>query len=129
MRLVNHGGKCCGIKHIHGIPWNPTVKVTALLKRACYQGAVGEMSNPAKDFFPGPAPAETGEERLNRLLEYLDSKKKSHLVEITFNNMYRGWNKILKAKGFRIVSKFTNGNTGNSIEVYHRITKEGKVEK
>jgi len=129
MRVHNHGGECCGIKHIFGFPYFPKDKVAALPMRKVHQGAGGEMRNPGKDFYPGPRPVEPAQTRLKALIDYILSDKTGHLVEIV---LYKGtaanWHEVLTKKGFRKVSVFHNSNTsGTELHVYHLIIKGGKV--
>lgn len=130
MRVNNHGGACCGIKTIFGFPYTPSTPCAAMPKRVVFQGAGNEQLHPGKDFYPGPAPMETGLKRLTRLLDYIDLGKESHLIEVTLTGYYASnWEEVLKSKGFYKKSEFENSNTDTVIVVYHRITHNRKVVK
>lgn len=130
MQVLNHGGHCCGVKHIIGFPARPDYQCWALTERTVYQGAGREMDNPAKDFYPGPAPAEPGTIRLDRLLEYIDKKKTGHLVEVILSSYVSShWKTTLEERGFVLVTKFKNSNTDMDLHVYHRVIPVKKLTK
>lgn len=123
MTIKNHGGKCCGVKHIHGFSYSPNVLVAALPACEVYHGAAGEMNNPGKAFHPSGLPTQKGHERLDALLKYLDEKKPSHLVEIILPVSWSThWKKTLEDRGFKLVTSFVNCNTIANLDVYHRVT-------
>ena len=129
MRVNTHGGMCCGVKHIFSFPGNPDWQCSALEGRIVYQGAGPEMDNPGENFYPGPRDKESGSERLKALLEYVDEKKTSHLLEVILHKYTAtNWDALLKKHGFRLVTVFHNSNTHNTeLHVYHRVTYNGKV--
>lgn len=124
MRVSNHGGRCCGIKHIHGLPYKSTDMTYETNQKPVFHGPTVEQNNPGKLFSPGPYPDETGEARLVRLLAYVDRLRPQHLVEIVLSPYQYGhdWPAVLGKHGFRFVSEFTNSNTGCKLKVYHRTT-------
>lgn len=121
MRLILHGGKCCGFKHIYDLGMYPSEdaprkRKTKKLKNEgdCY------MSSP-KSFFWEAAPAETKGQRLDRLLEFLDEYRPNGICEIILSAYQLvGWRDFIKARGFVEVNKCKNSNSGNMIYVYHR---------
>lgn len=147
MRIVNHGGRCCGIKHIINFPMYPNAEAApdsgyyaycicqAEPKHVVFHGASGEMKNPAENFWPGEAPQEDGEVRLKKLLRYVDSKKKEgHLIEVVLKHVvYLNWKEVLEKNHFVVVTEFNNCNTfGTKLVVLHRvlpIQKKTKKEK
>lgn len=128
MRILNHGGRCCGIKHIIDFPYFPTDTVSALPARTVYHGPSVEMKNPSKDFHPGGLLSDKAEERLRKLLEYLDHQKDAHLAEIVLPRYTSDhWTAVLLKFGFKKVIEFENSNTDTVLHVWHRVTYYGKI--
>lgn len=114
MRVHNHGGRCCGIKHILNFSYSPNDMVSALptRKKVYNQGAASEMTA-GKDFYKGPEPMEPGIVRLDKLLKDIDARKSGHLVEVTLNKYQNTvWQEPLEKRGFKQVTRFYNSNTG-----------------
>lgn len=134
LQIVNHGGHCCGVKHIFGFPYNPTYNTPALTQCPVSHGASAEM-DPGARFVPGPYPMEPGGVRLDKLLAYIDKLKPKHLVEVVLGgSLNTNWREFLEERGFKLVTPdgFINSNTSATLFVYHRITplpvkKEEKV--
>jgi hypothetical protein len=124
LQMVNHGGHCCGVKHIFGLPSSPTGITPALTKVIVSHGASAEMS-PGKRFYPGPDPQEPGGVRFDKLLVYLDKCKPQHLVEVVLTSSQKiTWEDFLRERGFTLVTPdgFKNCNTSATLYVFHRTT-------
>lgn len=121
MRLILHGGSCCGMKHIWGLGYDhadmvPRKRRTQKLKNEgdCY------ISSP-RSFFWLSAPTEPASNRLDRLLEFLDEHRPQGICEIVLNgSQLLGWRDFIEDRGFVQVNKCKNSNSGNTIYVFHR---------
>lgn len=122
LQAVNHGGHCCGVKHILGFPYRPNDMTTGLSAVSVSIGASPEMA-PGKRFYPGPEPQEPGGVRLDKLLDYIDKYKTAHLVEAVLNkSIAANWKEFLEERGFKQVTEFKNSNTDSKLYVFHRVT-------
>lgn len=131
MFLVNHGGKCCGIKTIYELGYDPDETLGA------YNGT-GKADNSdryyntvssAQSFFTENAPAESRLERLDRFIEFTKRRRPRHLIEITLGAGTKGdqtktWEEPLLERGFKLVNTFKNSNSGNIVNVYHLVYDE-----
>lgn len=100
MENVAHGGDCCGISHICGM---------------------GRLDNPTKSL----------NDRIESTIEDLRSdcncsecrnQEGSHLIEVVLTTRQQEiWDKVLKDRGFNIVTDFVNSNSGNTCYVYHLV--------
>lgn len=134
MKIGFHGGKCCGIKTIHGLGYNPNELIAALPKRKEFDKPADQYGRDFRsvtNFFRDKAPCETCLARLDRYIKYLDEKRPKGIIEIAladFNgnreatswNQIRKWEPILLERGFKLVNECMNSNSGNKVYVYHR---------
>jgi hypothetical protein len=134
LKLVNHGGLCCGIKTIYGFYGNPKNTVGEL--PACpgvnNGDAYGRQSSSNERFFTDEAPSETYEERVDRYIEFIKRRRPQHLIEVVFEHNQLdcyGWRPWLKKHRFRKVSTFLNSNSGNYVTVYHKAIGQPKKAK
>ena len=144
MIISNHGGKCCGVKHIYGLDvmlggYEPPLTAhSTTLPRPDSRGIVVKSDD---NFFRDDAPQETPRERFIRYMSYLSRYRPKGVVEcITMrspatteeavageppsyaNSQYRVWHPFLLEQGFREVTKCLNSNSSNFIHIYHYIT-------
>lgn len=131
MWLVNHGGKCCGIKTIYEMGYDPEDTLGA------YQGT-GKLNNTDVhygtatsnvSFFTENAPAESRLARLDRFIEFTKRRRPQHLIEITLGagsqgDQTKNWEEPLLERGFKLVNTFKNSNSGNIVNVYHLVYDE-----
>ena len=133
MDVVTHGGKCCGIKTIRGFNWHPDYSVRGRDKRTLSHESpdlIGVSTNIGKSFHTPALPQETGRERLDRLIEYVRMKRPSHMIEAVLNNYQLPyWGQLLRERGFRMVTTYTNSNTQCRIFVFHLVFHEGQLVK
>lgn len=132
MDLVTHGGKCCGIKTIRSFPHLPT----SMLPPRAAVGSIQTDGHPdihrssdnvAKTFHRPELPSESGADRLDRLIAYVRNHRPSHMIEAVVNNFQLPhWKGVLRSRGFRLVSSYTNSNTYAHIYVFHKIIKNGE---
>jgi len=143
MKIAFHGGKCCGIKTIHGMGDNPSGSLPPLRKPRARSHQARNADQYGKDvssktnFFDQPAPAETYLERLDRYLAFLDAERPAGIVEITladermpdycedcgcncWSEQTRLWRQPLEERGFKEVNNCLNSNSGNRVYVFHR---------
>lgn len=100
--IENHGGACCGVRHIHEMD-NTSVEEFSTLVRH-----VDGLAN-------------GGGNRSSRLIEVILSER-----QVTGNRndpsvvAEGGWPVVLRRHGFRLVSAFNNANTARNCYVFHR---------
>jgi hypothetical protein len=144
MKIAFHGGKCCGIKTIHGLGSKPDDLLTELTNKAPITAAAenpdqfGMNVSSETNFFYGDAPAETFIQRLDRYIEYLDKKRPNGVIEIALcdyshygedsklYNQVVPWEPLLLERGFKLVTDCFNSNSKNRIFIYHRKTDQEK---
>lgn len=121
MRMILHGGQCCGIKHIYDLGWSPTSMLAAKRKTRKLKSEATCYMSSKKDFHYPSAPAETYLQRLDRYLAFLDTKRPKGICEIILSDdQLVHWRGILEERGFKLVNKCKNSNSGNMIHIYHR---------
>lgn len=132
MELKTHGGKCCGIKVIHGLGISPAHKeyygwaIPAKKIVSGYHSSNGqggwEYGRPGENFFLEAAPTgDTYLQRFDRFLDYLSRWRPCGLVEVAVTDAQSAWFPILETRGFKRVSTFGNTNTGKTIHSYHLV--------
>ena len=127
MDVVVHGGKCCGIKTIRTFG-HPDCEMAGRPKfDNDKRDLIGASQNMGKPFHAPALPQETGRERLTRLIEYVQDNRPSHMIEAVLNHYQLNWAPILKEKGFRMVTTYTNSNTQTKIYVFHLVFHKGKL--
>jgi hypothetical protein len=144
MMINHHGGKCCGIKTISGLCYDPGYTMWAiesndgkyLEQDAC---GVGVASN--WNVYPYSRPKESAGERFDAYLDFLKIHRPCSLVEVTVvpynweakaeaglnytTDEYQvKWVKFLEARDFKRVARFANCNSGNYVEVYHLVLRD-----
>lgn len=145
MRLVFHGGKCCGIRTIYGLPTciynkgSPEKEqvvpinldkkdVDPKLIVPDYPDIRGNHVSSDKDFYPYYRPMESVEERLEEFLIFLRKHRPNGIVEVALAESEGDQTYLTKQKtlfeplllkhGFKEVSSCKNSNTGRRIHVY-----------
>jgi hypothetical protein len=127
MRLVFHGGKCCGIKTIYGFE-SPDSLLSAVEEKSQnnIDAAGGHVSSNI-DFFTDAAPQETEKERLDRLIAFCIKRRPAGIIEVTLaesHHLYWSqipkWGPLLRKRGFKCVNKCRNSNSGNTVHVFHK---------
>jgi hypothetical protein len=142
MYLYCHGGKCCGIRHIHSIGNTPSYIVEALPKEHdLFTSDIGggEYRNPGKSFFVDGAPEEKAWRRLDRFLAYCDRRRPHGIVEVVVisaafpwqdqpcHKQHRNWRPVLLKRGFKEVNTCRNSNSDHRLHIYHRNSGEVPV--
>ena len=133
MELIYHGAMCCGMRSIHSLPMQPAAKV-GRLKDGIPPGGVGNHKS-LRTFYED-AEEETGVQRLDRLLAFIDRTQHGNMVEVVVANMgsatraqATNWKATLISRGFVEVNSWKNSNTANTCISYHRIAFNGKCTK
>lgn len=130
MRLVFHGGKCCGIKTIYDMGSNPQKNVLPVYKKNRLDDDInGSHVSSDTDFFTDEAPRETHLQRLDRLIAFCDKYRPNGIIEITlaesqhyFVDQFNPWKHLLYRRRFKRVTSCYNSNSGNRVHVFHRTT-------
>lgn len=135
MRLVYHGGQCCGIKIIKDFPWLTTdsikTELTCAVKRkeVTNKDKYGNTVSSNDDFFTDEAPKETYPERLDRLINFVRVNRPKHIIEAVladgrYSNQSYLWGPILEERGFKKVTSALNSNSGNTCHIYHLVVND-----
>jgi hypothetical protein len=138
LKVQVHGGRCCGIKTIHGFYSGPNGKLGYKKPQKynsdtdCYGHSVGKGYN----WYRPSRPKETYLERFEEYICYIKLKRPQGLIEITMTDGqldgYQYWNNnidkhnhawapVLEKHGFKEVTSFKNSNTGNTVHVFHLV--------
>lgn len=121
MRLILHGGMCCGMKQIYGMGYSVLEMLPAkrLTKKLANEGH--QYMSSKKDFHYPSAPKETAGARLDRYLAFLDAHRPKGICEIILaDHQLYVWRDFIKERGFVEVNKCKNSNSLNTIHVFHR---------
>ena len=133
MDVVTHGGRCCGIKTIHGFLYQGPQAL--LPKRKAFGDESDDglpdlcspSSNIGKPFHRPALPQEPATARLDRLIAFVRQKRPSHMIEAVLNELqYPYWKDELQSRGFRLVTTYVNSNTNFRIYVFHKTIYKGE---
>lgn len=156
MKLLYHGAKCCGVKHIEGLEYKPgdisyeqRAKTAEERKKAPTNAdAYGHSVSSDQDRFFDGAPTETCEDRLRRLIRYVARYRESNIIEVIvayrcdengeieivdnygieyYWNQHH-WLPALEKIGFKSVTKAFNSNSNNVCDVHHLVLFKGKIQ-
>lgn len=123
MQAYIHGGKCCGIKHIQGLGWDPGEWVGRKKKSRPLKSEATSYMNSTRPFFYEAAPAETYERRLDRIIAFIKEKRPRGVIEVVLSDhQLVAWRSKIEDRGFKLVTKAKNSNSGGSIHIYHLVT-------
>ena len=86
--ILNHGGACCGMRHMRGMSFNYNSNIEQEIRDAVRQV------------------------HANRLIEVTMTDGQCSNTRVM---------QVLKAYGFKLVNRFRNSNSGNIVNVFHRI--------
>lgn len=125
MRMVTHGGYCCGIRTIWGMGISPTAKQSPIPKQADpVKGWLVPMESLGsnKHCFPYEEfPEETGAERLAKLIEMHHETQPAGIIEVTTAaDQTDYWREELEKHGFKESCSCLNSNSSNIVTVWHR---------
>ncbi len=131
MKLAYHGGKCCGIKTIFGFQTDPKSEEEELQKISMtnWDAEGGDVNSKAR-FFHEEAPKETGIERLDRYIEYMEKRRPFNIIEVAlaesrYNYLDQtAWFPILEERGFVKAIEHLNSNSGNVVHVFYKTVGE-----
>lgn len=124
LSVQTHGGRCCGIKTIWNFPHSPAEYVGEKKKTYVHDQTdyYGRTVTKSFNFHTEARPKETAKSRLDSILEFLEKKRPQGLVEVTLGTYQKPqWEKTLTDRGFKLVTKFRNSNTGSNVFVYHLV--------
>ena len=123
MQAYIHGGKCCGIKHIQGLGFDPSYMLMRKRSSRLLKSEASCYMNSTRPFFCDAAPAETYEQRLDRILTFIKAKRPKGVIEIVLSGeQLLPWRSKIEERGFNLVTKARNSNSGSYIYIYHLIT-------
>lgn len=131
MKVLYHGGLCCGIKIIYGFQGNPAynecktyepewVKDPSLKDSKMNKDKRGVNVSSEESPCPLAFPRQTGLERLKALIKWVKEWRPKGIIEITLTDAYQSyWYPELKKLRFKEVNKFVNSNSGNTVRIFH----------
>jgi hypothetical protein len=134
LRLLFHGGMCCGVKTLYGFPMTKTPETYTQSakekKKKVDNDADGSKVSSDMDFFTEEAPAENVIARLDRLIDFCKKRRPSGIIEATLidglawtsmseYNQVKTYEPYLLERGFKLSCKNKNSNSGNTVHVYH----------
>ena len=133
LKISFHGGKCCGIRHIHGFPhWpyqkslEPELEANNEFSSLDRQGF--DVSSATNVFYKA-APAESLYDRLSRYITFLREFRPGGVVEVClaksrkedFDQIAMHEAELFK-HGFHLVTELLyNSNSKNVIRIYHLV--------
>lgn len=148
MKLLYHGGYCCGIKVLFGLGYDPKDDHASCEKPVRAHGfddnadQFGYQTSSIVPFFGDELPKESGLDRLDRYIKYMEIRRPSNILEATlFTNKFhddgfdeanqewydpddpedqRLWIPVLLSRGFKEVNAHMNSNSGNTVYVFHK---------
>jgi len=123
LKVVGHGGSCCGMYHIHQMGLDPNQNDVELVNGRMKPLTTGGYYH---GLFNRTVPAEPLKDRLKRLVEFIDDIRPNGILEVVlavgpFRDQSK-WNGPLLDLGFKVVNECHNSNSLNRIRVYHRST-------
>lgn len=148
MRITHHGGGCCGIKQISMLGFSPDENLHPLeepkdktsARHYAAQDARGGNVESSRNIYWFARPYESAGERFDAYLNFLKKHRPCSLVEVTIvpyedsveangdevlmTNYQEEWQPFLRSRGFKMVNRFANSNSGNHIEVYHLVLED-----
>jgi hypothetical protein len=144
MKITFHGGNCCGIKTISGLTLAPKDILWTLEEKSKFVSdtdANGGVVSSADNFYSFARPKETAGERFDAYMDFLRQYRPQGLVEVAIvretggaikdqkddycgSSYQEAWAPFLEERGFTMVNRFANSNSGNYVEVYHYVMKE-----
>ena len=141
MKLVFHGGKCCGVKTIHGFS-DPNGMCQALEKKsALYNDKHGAEVKSDLSFFTDEAPKESQKDRFIRLVNWCKEQRPHGLIELllstqscwmtvdadegedgaVYGTQIDIWRPIVEEAGFKEALTFKNSNTNRNVTLFHLV--------
>jgi ribulose bisphosphate carboxylase small subunit len=132
MKVLLHGGFCCGIKTIAGMSM-PEYAAAALAATPATEASTFTTTSMPASFdmhrethgdtvFDEEAPQEKYPERLKRLVAFVKKHRKHGLIEVVISkNSQAKWIPYLEEQGFKMVTEFKNSNTSATLQVWHLV--------
>ncbi len=128
IKIQTHGGRCCGIKSIHGFHGNSPDTIVVPKKAQpdnhrqtdIYRHSVHQNYN----WYRPKRPRETYLQRFEEYIRYIQEHRPAGLIEVTMTycqlTIY-GWRTHLERLGFKETLKFKNSNSGDTVYVFHLV--------
>lgn len=127
MKLLSHGGKCCGVTHLYleGDSTGPEGMSPAL--EALHEYASLDARQ-AWGLYKLKAPKESSGDRLKRFVRFLEASRPSGIIEIVlpgetiagYYDQNKIWGAFICELGFKEVTVWKNSNSSRMLHVYHR---------
>jgi hypothetical protein len=123
-----HGGRCCGISHIHTFPRYPDDIINARPRKTAAEIKETWAVLPQTSLFANDElPEQTAEARFKRLVYLaqngdgvLSFGRPQGILEVVLTSKQaETWREVVEAEGFKEVTAARNSNSGNVIHVFH----------
>ena len=130
IKIQTHGGRCCGIKSIHGFrgnrPEDPVLAKKAMPDNHWSTDLYGHSVGQNYNWYRPKRPKETYLERFEEYIRYIQEHRPGGLIEVTMTggqlrSYGGGWRPHLERLGFKLVSEFYNSNSSDTVYVYHLV--------
>ncbi len=127
IKIQTHGGRCCGIKSIHGFHGNTPDDIVVSKKAQpenwqtdMYGHSVGRNYN----WYRPKRPRETYLQGFEEYIRYIQEHRPAGLIEVTMTRDqldFYGWRPHLGRLGFKETLKFKNSNSNDTVYVFHLV--------
>lgn len=125
MKIQTHGGRCCGIKTIHGFHDRPACPIgpKKAQKFVNDTDVCGNSVSKHYNWYRPARPRETYGQRFDEYIRYIKEKRPAGLIEVTLleYQLGDGWRSYLDKHGFKQVSEFFNSNSYDTVYVFHLV--------
>lgn len=134
LKIAFDGGKCCGVKIIHGFTFNyegaariddPQWELALEKKSFKQPDAYGHDVSSNYNMYHLQAPQESPRDRFKRYLKYLEEWRPSGIVIVNLcedkpadSYGQEFWFPIVEEHGFKLVARFKNSNSGRFVRTY-----------
>ena len=105
--IASHGGACCGVRHIFSMDSATVADLDRLLAEVCPEGNGNRMSEIILSERQVSVNRPNGAQANNRWAPCVSAAG--------------GWPAVLRERGFRLVSRFRNSNSGQLCYVFHHV--------
>lgn len=128
MKLMHHGGKCCGIKTLFNMGYIPEGLHYAIPAVTTLGATDGSLSSIGTPWYREARPEETGLERIKAYIKFYEKNRKTGILECVlqtpkkpndYGNGQAAWIPVLLKLGFKEVNTWPNSNSTNILHVFN----------
>jgi len=123
MNYGEHGGGCCGISHVSNFPYECSPIWETALDRTLDESYREIRENVLQNYIDTISSRRGWHDESPLPEELPKNWKVNHLIKVVLTDQQMlMWAETLKKKGFRLVTRFLNSNSGNHCNVLHLTT-------